>query len=132
MEVQEAIENIESNTAGFGASDQQPLTILIIAHRLTSIKNAKNLLFIEGRDIINAYKKDTPEYEQAMHRLKNFTYAYGEGEEEPGYHQRYAPYPVLILKNFQPEGTRDTEQQPCGAYDADRAAALNPEIHEQS
>lgn len=55
---------------------------MIIAHRLTSIKNASNLLFIEGRDIINSYRKDTPQYEQALNRLKNFTYAYGEGEEE--------------------------------------------------
>ena len=66
---------------GFGG-DQQALTILVIAHRLTSIQNAKNLLFIEGRGIINSYQKDTSDYEQALHWLKNFTYAYGGGEEE--------------------------------------------------
>ena len=66
---------------GFGG-DQQALTILVIAHRLTSIQNAKNLLFIEGRGIINSYQKDTSDYEQALHRLKNFTYAFGGGEEE--------------------------------------------------
>ena len=81
MEVQEAIENIETNQSN--AQEQgDPLTILIIAHRLTSIKNARNLLFIEGRDVINSYQKNTPEYDKALNRLKNFTYAFGEGEEE--------------------------------------------------
>jgi len=40
------------------------------------------LLFIEGRDIISSHRKGTPQYEEALNRLKNFTYAYGEGEEE--------------------------------------------------
>lgn len=80
MEVQAAIESIES---GSGQSGRQgALTILIIAHRLTSIKNAKNLLFIEARDKVSSYRKGTPEYEEALDRLKNFTYAFGEGEEE--------------------------------------------------
>jgi hypothetical protein len=58
------------------------LTILIIAHRLTSIKSASNLLSIERRDKICSLRQGTPEYEEVMLRLKNITYACGEGEEE--------------------------------------------------
>jgi hypothetical protein len=55
---------------------------LTIAHRLTSIKNAKNLLCIEGRDKICSYCKDTSEYDEALARLKNLTQPFGDGEEE--------------------------------------------------
>ena len=58
------------------------MTILIIAHRLTSIKSASNLLFIERRDKISSLKQGTPEYDEVMLKLKNITYAHGEGEEE--------------------------------------------------
>lgn len=46
MEVQKAIEMIELNQS-YSESEEKRLTILIIAHRLTSIKGASNLLFIE-------------------------------------------------------------------------------------
>ena len=58
------------------------MTILTIAHRLTSIKNAKNLLCIETRDKICSYSKGTTEYDEALARLKNLTQPFGEGEEE--------------------------------------------------
>lgn len=58
------------------------MTILIIAHRLSSIRHAKNLLFIEGRDTVSMHRHGTAEYEDALHRLKNFTYAYGAGMDE--------------------------------------------------
>ena len=80
MEVQKAIEAIEKESQE-GASGNK-LTILIIAHRLTSIKDAKNLLMIENRSLIKGFQKGSPEYEEALIKLKNFTYAYGEGQEE--------------------------------------------------
>jgi len=55
---------------------------LVFAYRLTSIKTASNLLFIERRDKISSLRQGTPEYEEVMLRLKNITYACGEGEEE--------------------------------------------------
>ncbi len=58
------------------------MTILIIAHRITSIKSASNLLFIEGRSKINIFKQGTDLYFKALSRLKNFTYANGDGENE--------------------------------------------------
>jgi len=58
------------------------LTIIIIAHRLTSIKSASNLLFIEGRNKIKLFQAGTDAYNKAINRLKNFTYAFGEGENE--------------------------------------------------
>jgi hypothetical protein len=58
------------------------LTILIIAHRLTSIKSANNLLFIEDRDKICSYNQGTPTYDNALARLKNFTYAFKDFDEE--------------------------------------------------
>jgi hypothetical protein len=32
--------------------------------------------------MVSSYQKDTDEYEEALQRLKNFTYAYGKGEED--------------------------------------------------
>jgi len=61
---------------------EQKLTILIIAHRLTSIKSAKNLLFIERRDLISSYRQGTAAYDEVFMKLKNITYVHGEGEEE--------------------------------------------------
>ena len=58
------------------------MTIIIIAHRLTSIKSASNLLFIEGRNKIKLFQAGTDTYNKAINRLKNFTYAFGEGENE--------------------------------------------------
>lgn len=58
------------------------LTILIIAHRLTSIQDARNLLFIEKRDLIRNYVKGTKEYDFMFAKLKNITYVNAEGEEE--------------------------------------------------
>jgi ABC-type multidrug transport system fused ATPase/permease subunit len=68
--VQTAIESIEQNAD----SGSQKLTILIIAHRLTSIRSAKNLLFIERRDKISGYKKGTSAYEEVFVKLQNITY----------------------------------------------------------
>lgn len=76
--MQTAIESIEQN-ADFGS---QKLTILIIAHRLTSIRSAKNLLFIERRDKICGYRKGTAAYEEVFVKLQNITYQCGEGDEE--------------------------------------------------
>ena len=58
------------------------MTIIIIAHRLTSIKSASNLLFIEGRNKIKLFQAGTDAYNKAINRLKKFTYAFGEGENE--------------------------------------------------
>ena len=58
------------------------MTILIIAHRLSSIRQAKNLLFIESRSHVSTHKQGSKDYEDALNRLKNFTYAYGDGVEE--------------------------------------------------
>ena len=55
---------------------------MIIAHRLSSIKSAQNILFIEGRDKICSFKQGTPEYDKALTRLKNFTYAFKDFDEE--------------------------------------------------
>lgn len=70
-EVQSAIEKIDTRDG---------LIILTIAHRLTSIKNAKNLLCIESRDKICSYTKGSPEYEEALANIKNLTQPFGEGE----------------------------------------------------
>ena len=63
-------------------TNEDKLTILIIAHRLTSIQDAKNLLFIEKRDCIRNYEKGTKGYDIMFAKLKNITYVNAEGEEE--------------------------------------------------
>lgn len=58
------------------------MTILTIAHRLSSIRQAKNLLFIESRNKVTWHRQGTASYEEALNRLKNVNHAYANGEAE--------------------------------------------------
>lgn len=80
-EVQNAIEQIQLDQSQDITSENK-LTILIIAHRLTSIKSAKNILFIEDRNKICSYEQGTANYDNALERLKNFTYAFKDFDQE--------------------------------------------------
>jgi hypothetical protein len=73
----EALEREQQQTAGAGK-----MTILTIAHRLSSIRQAKNLLFIESRNKVTWHRQGTASYEEALNRLKNVNHAYATGEEE--------------------------------------------------
>lgn len=65
-EVQEAIEKIGKEVNG--------LTILIIAHRLTTIVSANNLLFFRSRSHLDYASKGTAEYSRIFENLKNIAY----------------------------------------------------------
>ena len=52
-EVQDAVEHIAKNSA-------HKLSIIMIAHRLETIKTADNLLYIEANNSILPGAKDTP------------------------------------------------------------------------
>ena len=68
-EVQGAIEKIAKSGSG--------LTIVIIAHRLTTIASADNLLFFKSRsELVNA-AKGTQEYDEIFERLQSIAYAQG-------------------------------------------------------
>ena len=72
LEVQGAIDKIAKSGSG--------LTIIIIAHRLTTIASADNLLFFQSRsELVNA-TKGTPEYDAIFERLKSISYAQGQDE----------------------------------------------------
>jgi ABC-type multidrug transport system fused ATPase/permease subunit len=73
-EVQEAIEKIGKEVNG--------LTILIIAHRLTTIQSANNLLYFRSRSQLDSAAKGTPEYAEIFEKLKSIAYAYGEEDKE--------------------------------------------------
>lgn len=74
QEVQEAIEKIGKEVNG--------LTILIIAHRLTTIASANNLLFFRSRSQLDYATKGTKEYQEMFEKLKNIAYSYGEVHQE--------------------------------------------------
>ena len=73
-EVQEAIEKIGKEVNG--------LTILIIAHRLTTIQSANNLLYFRSRSQLDSAAKGTPEYAEIFEKLKSIAYAYGEEDQK--------------------------------------------------
>jgi hypothetical protein len=74
MEVQEAIEKIGKEVNG--------LTILIIAHRLTTIASANNLLFFRNRSQLDYASKGSREYTEIFENLKNIAYSYGDSQPD--------------------------------------------------
>jgi ABC-type multidrug transport system fused ATPase/permease subunit len=74
IEVQSAIEKI--------AKAGQGLTIIIIAHRLTTIASADNLLFFKSRSELVTAAKGTPEYNEIFEQLKSISYAQGQEDFE--------------------------------------------------
>jgi len=47
------------------------LTIIIIAHRVTTIETANNLLVFRGRSDLITVTKGTDEYEEVMKKVRN-------------------------------------------------------------
>ena len=74
IEVQNAIDQI--------AQSEEKLTILMIAHRLTTIASADNLLYFKSRSELVSAEKGTPEYDEIFEKLKCIQYAYGDDDEE--------------------------------------------------
>ena len=74
-EVQDAVEHIAKNSA-------HKLTIVMIAHRLETIKTADNLLYIEANNSILPGSKGTHEYEEIMRKLIEINYAHQKDEED--------------------------------------------------
>ncbi len=73
VQVQTAIDNI--------AKSGIKLTIIIIAHRLTTIASADNLLYFKSRSELVTASKGTPEYDELFEKLKCIQYAYGADEK---------------------------------------------------
>lgn len=69
-EVQLAIEGL-SKKGSF-------LTIIIIAHRMNTIRSANNLLFFKSRSELIAAQKGTLQYDQIIEKLKYITYLAGD------------------------------------------------------
>ena len=55
----------------------------MIAHRLTTIASADNLLYFKSRSELVAAEKGTPEYDEIFEKLKCIQYAYGDDEKDP-------------------------------------------------
>ena len=55
---------------------------MIIAHRLTTIEGADNLLFFKSRTELVSAQKGTRGYDDIMERLKNIQYAAGVDVED--------------------------------------------------
>ena len=54
------------------------LTIVMIAHRMTTIECAENLLFFQSSSEIISSKKGSQLYSEILEKLKAISYAYGE------------------------------------------------------
>lgn len=54
----------------------------MIAHRLTTIKCAQNLLFFESPSKIVAARKNSDKYEEILEKLKAISYAYGDAQSD--------------------------------------------------
>lgn len=69
IEVQGAIDKISKSGSG--------LTIIMIAHRLTTIASANNLLFFKSKSELISAAKGTDEYNEIFEKLKAISYAQG-------------------------------------------------------
>ena len=56
----------------------------MIAHRLTTIASADNLLYFKSRSQLVSAEKGSPEYEEIFEKLKCIQYAYGDDEKDDG------------------------------------------------
>ena len=54
----------------------------MIAHRLTTISSADNLLYFKSRSELVSASKGTPEYDEIFEKLKCIQYAYGDDDEK--------------------------------------------------
>ena len=52
------------------AKEGPKLTIIMIAHRLTTIASANNLLYFKSRSQLVSAEKGTPEYDEIFEKLK--------------------------------------------------------------
>jgi len=74
-EVQDAVDHIAKNSS-------HTLTIVMIAHRLETIKTADNLLYIESNNSVLPGAKSTPEYDDIMLKLIEINYAHQKEDED--------------------------------------------------
>lgn len=72
--MQDAIEKIGKEVNG--------LTILIIAHRVTTIASANNLLFFRSRSHLDYTAKGTRQYNEIFETIKNIAYSLGDESAE--------------------------------------------------
>lgn len=54
----------------------------MIAHRLTTIESADNLLYFKSRNELISAEKGSPEYEEIFEKLRCISYAYGDDEDK--------------------------------------------------
>ena len=54
----------------------------MIAHRLTTIASADNLLYFKSRSQLVSAEKGSPEYDEIFEKLKCIQYAYGDEDKE--------------------------------------------------
>ena len=54
----------------------------MIAHRLTTIESADNLLYFKSRNELISAEKGSPEYEEIFEKLKCISYAYGDDDDK--------------------------------------------------
>jgi ABC-type multidrug transport system ATPase subunit len=74
VEVQGAIDAIAKSSSG--------LTIIIIAHRLTTVASADNLLFFKSKSELVSAAKGTADYNEIFEKLQAIQYAQGDKNED--------------------------------------------------
>ena len=73
-EVQNAIETLSQKGS--------LLTIIIIAHRLGTIKSAQNLLYFKARNELISAAKGSRTYNEIMEKIKSLSYMNGDDDDE--------------------------------------------------
>lgn len=60
------------------------MTVIMIAHRLQTIKTAENLLYLEDSTSVLSAQKGTTEYDDIIDRLEKTSYAHQNEDEVEG------------------------------------------------
>ena len=93
----------------------------MIAHRLTTIASADNLLYFKSRSQLVSAEKGSAEYEEIFEKLKCIQYAYGDDGKDDGKEEEEGDEHEVIEE----EESSDTEEQKQGEICEDKPGLVN-------
>lgn len=89
------------------------MTILIIAHRLTTIESANNLLFFKSRSHLVSAAKGTSEYKEIFEKLKCISYAAGDTEKVDEEEESSSEESMGELEEIQEDADERIDDEHC-------------------
>lgn len=88
------------------------MTIIMIAHRLTTIASADNLLYFKSRHQLISAEKGSSEYDEIFEKLKCIQYAYGESDKENHEDDEDAIEDGIVTEVIEEVGEDDEDVKP--------------------